>query len=91
MADRLAVIGGHLRGAPEIRTKAFPEKRHTVLKWNGWGYKDCAFHLRPDGVTVFKGGQCVFFSFSLSCSCVPNPRRPATPRLRRPGANAATS
>ncbi len=60
-ADRLKVIGGHLRDIPEIRTRAFPAQRHTVLKWNGWGYNNCSFRLNDQGIVVFRGGRCVVF------------------------------
>lgn len=29
------------------------------LKWNGWGFRDCAFKLNDKGVVVFQGGKYV--------------------------------
>jgi hypothetical protein len=26
-----------------------------VLKWNGWGYRNCGFEINKDGVIVFQG------------------------------------
>ncbi|XP_002153972.1 alkyldihydroxyacetonephosphate synthase, peroxisomal [Hydra vulgaris] len=38
--------------------KAFPRKRQEVLRWKGWGYKDCQFELMENNETVrFKGDR----------------------------------
>lgn len=35
----------------------FPSKRQDVLRWNGWGYKDCAFVLKENGKVTFNGSR----------------------------------
>ena len=37
--------------------KAFPRKRQEVLRWKGWGYKDCQFEIQDDNVVKFKGDR----------------------------------
>ena len=37
--------------------KAFPRKRQDVLRWKGWGYKDCQFEVGDDLVVGFKGDR----------------------------------
>lgn len=55
--------------AAEVRTVAFPAKRQQVLRWNGWGYKDCAFQLNANGKVVFLGSR-----YSISGSELPHMR-----------------
>ena len=33
----------------------FPEHRHEVLKWNGWGYSDSSFYMNESGIVSFRG------------------------------------
>ncbi|XP_055585235.1 alkyldihydroxyacetonephosphate synthase-like [Uranotaenia lowii] len=33
-----------------------PKRRHEVIRWDGWGYKDCKFEFR-DGVISFRGDR----------------------------------
>ena len=30
-------------------TERFPDHRHEVLKWNGWGYNDSLFYMNDEG------------------------------------------
>eukprot|EP00042_Codosiga_hollandica_P036090 m.272685 g.272685 ORF g.272685 m.272685 type:complete len:613 (+) comp54801_c0_seq1:13-1851(+) len=64
---RLAALAGQLRAAPcaattsrnvvstPLETESFPMHRQEVLKWNGWGYNDCAFEMSDEGVVSFRG------------------------------------
>jgi hypothetical protein len=45
--------GSHLQDAVPVPN--FPSKRHEVLRWNGWGYKDSSFLLNAKGLATFKG------------------------------------
>eukprot|EP00794_Sanderia_malayensis_P010834 gene10834-11986_t len=39
----------------ESKPKASPLRRHEILKWNGWGYKDSRFALHENGEVIFTG------------------------------------
>ena len=49
-------------------TERFPEHRHEVLKWNGWGYNDSLFSMNEDGgftILSLVGQYLVIFSAVL--------------------------
>jgi alkyldihydroxyacetonephosphate synthase len=37
------------------RQRAYPRKRQSVVKWNGWGYRDSYFFFNPSGQAEFNG------------------------------------
>ncbi|CAG2171789.1 unnamed protein product, partial [Oppiella nova] len=44
--DRINTIARHLQtNADQLSTSSIPKKRESLLKWNGWGYKDSKFEF----------------------------------------------
>lgn len=65
-AQRLAVASRHLHPVPcagrqetptDLECAAWPKQRHSILHWNGWGYKDSGFSLDKDGLATFTGSR----------------------------------
>lgn len=66
---RLKVIAGHLSqpseraassqncGGTSKETDSKNPGRLDILKWNGWGYKDSKFVVKPDGQVEFSGSR----------------------------------
>ena len=50
--------GAILAGFGDPSLLAVRVYRQTVVKWNGWGYRDSYFFMNPNGQAAFSGRRC---------------------------------